>query len=204
MEDQKLKDRKAKNYLFQAIDRAILETILQKDTSKQIWDSMKKKYQGSARVKRQQLQTLRREFEILQMKEGESVDEYFARTLTIANKMRIYGEDLKDVSVVEKILRSMSSKFVYVVCSIEESHDIDKMSIDELQGSLLLHEQRMNPPPPIEEQALKVVTHGESSTWRDSSRGRGWSGGRGRGRGRNVQSSFNPGRGRNNQSKHQV
>ena len=29
LEDQKLKDRKAKNYLFQAIDRAILETILQ-------------------------------------------------------------------------------------------------------------------------------------------------------------------------------
>jgi hypothetical protein len=32
----KLKDLKAKNYLFQAIDRSILETILSKDTSKQI------------------------------------------------------------------------------------------------------------------------------------------------------------------------
>ncbi|TXG59627.1 hypothetical protein EZV62_014200 [Acer yangbiense] len=40
-DEQKLKDLKAKNYLFQAIDHAILETILQKDTSKQIWDSMK-------------------------------------------------------------------------------------------------------------------------------------------------------------------
>ena len=32
----KLKDLKAKNYLFQAIDHSILETILSKDTSKQI------------------------------------------------------------------------------------------------------------------------------------------------------------------------
>jgi phosphoenolpyruvate synthase/pyruvate phosphate dikinase len=48
----KLKDLKAKTYLFQAIDRSILETILSKDTSKQIWDSMKKKYQGSSTVKR--------------------------------------------------------------------------------------------------------------------------------------------------------
>jgi len=40
----KLKDLKAKNYLFQAIDRSILEIILCKDTSKEIWDSMKKKY----------------------------------------------------------------------------------------------------------------------------------------------------------------
>ena len=52
LDGQRLKDLKAKNYLFQAIDRLILETILCKDTSKQIWDSMKKKYQGSARAKR--------------------------------------------------------------------------------------------------------------------------------------------------------
>ena len=47
----KLKDLKAKNYLFQAIDRSILETILEKDTSKKIWESMKTKYEGNARVK---------------------------------------------------------------------------------------------------------------------------------------------------------
>ena len=55
LESLKLKDLKAKNYLFQAIDRTILETILNKETSKDIWDSMKKKYQGSSRVKRAQL-----------------------------------------------------------------------------------------------------------------------------------------------------
>ena len=32
--DQRLKDLKAKNYLFQDIDRSILETILKKDTAK--------------------------------------------------------------------------------------------------------------------------------------------------------------------------
>lgn len=42
IEGLRLKDLKAKNYLFQAIDRSILETILCKDTSKHIWDSMKK------------------------------------------------------------------------------------------------------------------------------------------------------------------
>ena len=37
---------------------------------------MKKKYQGSIRLKRQQLQALRTEFELLCMKSGESVTEY--------------------------------------------------------------------------------------------------------------------------------
>ncbi|KAH7576009.1 hypothetical protein JRO89_XS02G0275300 [Xanthoceras sorbifolium] len=70
LEGQRLKDLKAKNYLFQAIDRSILETILSKETSKQIWDSMKKKYQGSSRVKRVLLQALRKDFETLQLKDA--------------------------------------------------------------------------------------------------------------------------------------
>ncbi|KAH7554147.1 hypothetical protein JRO89_XS12G0120200 [Xanthoceras sorbifolium] len=65
LEGQRLKDLKAKNYLFQAIDRSILETILSKETSKQIWDSMKKKYQGSSRVKRALIQALRKDFKTL-------------------------------------------------------------------------------------------------------------------------------------------
>jgi len=74
IEDQKLKNLKAKNYLFQALDRSILETIINKETSKHIWDSLKQKYQGSTRVKRAHLQALRREFETLHMKTGESVN----------------------------------------------------------------------------------------------------------------------------------
>ncbi|XP_075645817.1 uncharacterized protein LOC142616979 [Castanea sativa] len=142
--DQKLKDLKVKNYLFQAIDRTIMETILNRDTAKHIWDSMKQKYQGSTRVKRAQLQALRKEFEVLQMKVGESVDAYFARTLIIAKKMKIHGENIQQVVIIEKILRSMTSKFDYVVCSVEESNNLDTLTIDELQSSLLVHEQRMN------------------------------------------------------------
>ena len=87
LEARRLKDLKAKNYLFEAIDRPILETILCKETFRDIWDSMKKKYQGSARVKRAQLQALRRDFETLAMKDGESISSYFARTMEIRNMM---------------------------------------------------------------------------------------------------------------------
>ncbi|KAG5103498.1 hypothetical protein JHK84_048467 [Glycine max] len=87
LEGLKLKDLKAKNYLFQAINRSILETILCKETSKDTWDSMKKKYQGSNRTKRAHLQALRKEFEMLHMKSDESVTNYFSRTMTIENKM---------------------------------------------------------------------------------------------------------------------
>jgi len=71
VKESKIKDLKVKNYLFQSIDRSILETILVRTTSKDIWDSMKRKYQGSTNIKRAQLQALRSEFEALAMKEYE-------------------------------------------------------------------------------------------------------------------------------------
>ncbi|KAJ8899056.1 hypothetical protein K2173_010209 [Erythroxylum novogranatense] len=128
----KLKDLKTKNFLLQSIDRSILETILCKDTLKQIWDSMKKKYQGNARAKRVLLQNLRSEFETLCMKSVKAVVEYFSRTMAIANRMQIHGEKLEDVTIVEKILRLLDPKYDFVACSIEESKDIDTLSINEL------------------------------------------------------------------------
>lgn len=86
VEESKLKDLKANKCIFQLIERNIIETVLDKDSSKTIWDSMKHKYQGSTKVKRAQLQALRKEFRVLAMKEGEIVDEYLARALEIATK----------------------------------------------------------------------------------------------------------------------
>ncbi|XP_047326585.1 uncharacterized protein LOC124930276 [Impatiens glandulifera] len=67
----------------------------------------------------------------------------------------------------------MTPNFAYVVCSIEESKDLSRVSIDELQSNLLVHEQQMTAHVD-EEQALKV-TYGESSRGQrhGSFRGRG-------------------------------
>ena len=108
---------------------------------------------------------------MLNMKVGEFVNVHFAQTLTIAKKMRVHGKKMEDVVVIEKIPRSMTPKFDYVVCSIEESNDLDTLSIDVLQSNLLVREQRMN-------------DHFVEEQSRGRGRGRGGFKGRGRGRGR--------------------
>ena len=70
----------------------------------------------------------------------------------------------------------------YIVCSIQESKDITILTIDELQSSLLVHEQRMGSH--VEEEDALKITHGEQSGGR--SQGRGSFRGRGRGRGRQT------------------
>jgi len=56
-----------KKLSFQLIDRSILETIICKETSKDIWDSMRKKYKCITRANRQQFQALQSKFKLLKM-----------------------------------------------------------------------------------------------------------------------------------------
>ncbi|CAL1387934.1 unnamed protein product [Linum trigynum] len=156
LEEMRLKDCKAKNYLFRSIDKMILKTITHKATAKELWDSMRTKFQGSARVRRAQLQALRRDFEMLEMKGGETVNQYFGRVMVFSNAMRSCGEAISDVQIVEKILRTLTEKFNYVVCAIEESKDIDTLSVDALQSSLIVHEQKFSRRVVDGDQALKV------------------------------------------------
>jgi len=53
------------------------------------------------------------------MKDGE---------IAVANNMKVNGENKSDIEVVEKILRSNTPKFNYVVCSIEEAQDTGNIS----------------------------------------------------------------------------
>ena len=140
---------------------------------------MKKKYQGNERVKQSIIQALRKEFETLEMKSGEGVFDYFSRVMSVANKMRVHGKQMRDVTIVEKILRSLSDKFNYIVCSIEESKDSDLLSINELQSSLIVHQQKFHRHKG-EEQALQVI-HEESVGGRGRGHGSSRGGDRGRG-----------------------
>ena len=61
----------------------------------------------------------------------------------MVNQMKSHGEDLSDRRVVEKILRSLPSRFDSLVVPIEETKDLDAYSMDELQASLISHEHRL-------------------------------------------------------------
>ena len=142
--DNQKKDAKALFFIQQAIDETIFPRTAAAVTSKEAWDILKTEYQGSAKVITVKLQSLRRQFETLNMKPNEAVKEYLAKAASIVTRMLAYGDKISDEIMVAKVLRSLPVKFDHVVAAIEESKDLKTFTFDELMGSLQAHEARIN------------------------------------------------------------
>lgn len=141
--ENKKKDKKTMFFIFQAVDENIFESISTATTSKEAWDILYKTYRVDYIVKIVRLRTLRCEFDNVRMKETESIEEFYIRVIFLLNQMRLNGEVIDDKRVVEKILRSLTRKFEYMVVAIEESKDISDLSLENLLGILESNELRL-------------------------------------------------------------
>ncbi|XP_068474693.1 uncharacterized protein [Phaseolus vulgaris] len=130
--ENKKTDCKARMLLHQCVSAVIFQKISKAESGKHIWDILEQTYGNTGRVKKVRLQSLRRKFELLSMTDQESVCDYFGKIQAIANSMRGYDEQLPDSKVVEKILRTLTPAFDHIVVEIEESKDLDEMTIEEL------------------------------------------------------------------------
>ena len=84
---------------------------MQLKSAKEIWDKIILSYEVDSQVKRVKLQTLRIQYETLKMHSDESIASYFLHIDEVVNCMKNPGEEIKEVTLVEKVLRSLSAKF---------------------------------------------------------------------------------------------
>ncbi|KAH9650283.1 hypothetical protein KPL70_026315 [Citrus sinensis] len=143
LKDLKKKENKAKYLIFHSLDEDAFEKITGITSSKEAWEKLETSYKGAEQVKKVRLQTLRGEFESLHMKESESISDYFTRVVTVSNELKRNVEELKQVRIIEKIFRSVDSKFDHIVVTIEETRDLEDMTIEQLQGRLQANEEKL-------------------------------------------------------------
>ncbi|XP_055826253.1 uncharacterized protein LOC129894583 [Solanum dulcamara] len=128
-EDSKSRKPKALTCLHSALSDVIFTRIMTCETPKEAWEKLKEEFDGSDRVKAVKLLTLKREFEMLRMKEGDTVKEYSAKLMEIVNQIRLFGETFPDSKVVEKMMISLPGRFESKISAIEESCDLKTLLV---------------------------------------------------------------------------
>ncbi|XP_076956448.1 uncharacterized protein LOC143631633 [Bidens hawaiensis] len=111
-------------------------------TAQETWKILKMEYHGDSQVKAVKLQGLRRDFENLSIKKCQAIGDYFA--MALVSQKRAHGEIISDQTIVENILCSLTSKYDYVVPSIEVSYYLSKLTPVKLMGCLQSQEERIN------------------------------------------------------------
>jgi len=104
LRDSKKKDAKALVFIQQAVHNSHFSRIATATISKQAWSILQKEFQGDSKVIVVRLQSLRRDFETLMMKNGESIVDFLSRAVAIVSKIQSCGKKVTDQTIVEKIL----------------------------------------------------------------------------------------------------
>ena len=109
-------------------------------------------------VKNAKLQSFRSQFESLKMEENEYISTYLLRIDEVVNTMRGLAEKIKEVNIVQKVLRSLLVRFNSKVSSLEEITDLDTLDMDELHGILTTYEMMTSGENPSrKEEAFKAA-----------------------------------------------
>lgn len=111
-------------------------------TASEIWDFMKKEYEGNEQVKVVQVLNLNRKFEMQRTKESETNKDYSHKLLDNVNKVRLLGIDFPDSKIVQKVLVTVPKKFNATISSIKKLKRCVSVTLTKLLNALLDQEQR--------------------------------------------------------------
>ncbi|XP_066354990.1 uncharacterized protein [Miscanthus floridulus] len=141
---KRAQDRQAMSALLRFVPKEMWQTLGRKTTVKEAWDAVKTMRIGADRVKEVNAQKLLKEFENIQFKEGESVDDFGMRITNLVSNLKTLGETIDDLHVVKKFLRVVPPRFTQIMVSIEMFVDLKTLIVEELVGRLWAAEERFD------------------------------------------------------------
>ena len=88
LKEYKQRDARALLFIQQGVSKTIFPRISGATKYKEAWEILKKQFSGYDKVISIKLQNLWREFDNLQMKESETMQEFFSKVSAIINQIR--------------------------------------------------------------------------------------------------------------------
>nr|GFB12705.1 zinc finger, CCHC-type [Tanacetum cinerariifolium] len=137
----KKKDKTAIAFLYQALPEEQFLQITKHKTAKVILDALKTRHIGKERVHQARLQILKSDFEMLHMKEDETIDTFTGKLTTLVNKAASRGHTMEDATLIRKPLNAVHDRYLQIVVSIEQYSDLSEMTLEEAIGRLKTHKE---------------------------------------------------------------
>ena len=189
--------------LFQSIPEDLILQVRELDTAKKVWEAIKLRNMGAERVKEARLQTLMTEFDRLQMKDSDKIDDFAGKLSEISSKSSALGATIEEPKLVRKFLKCLPrKKYIQIVASLEQVLDLNTTGFEDIVGRLKAYEERVSVEEDVDEEKGKLMYantegqdrrssnyNGQNRDYNKDYRGRGRGGrsfNQGRGRGRNF------------------
>jgi hypothetical protein len=122
------------NALMNGLCELVYTKVIHCKSAKEIWDKPQNIYEEYSKFKEAKIQTYRGQIEKLKMKEDENIVAYFLRVDETVNEILGLGEEIKEIVIVQKVLRSLPVRFDPKISTLEERKYLDSISMDELHG----------------------------------------------------------------------
>ncbi|XP_057787679.1 uncharacterized protein LOC131004938 [Salvia miltiorrhiza] len=107
------------------------------------WFILQEQCEGSTSVRATKLRMLTIKFEILRMREDETIPAYYEKLCEISNEAVGHGEPISNERLVSKILRSLPERYNMNISSFEETVDVTSIRISDLVSKLVTFEMNL-------------------------------------------------------------
>jgi hypothetical protein len=131
---KRAEDRQAMGALMRSVPKEMWGTLGAKKSVKEAWEAVKTMKVGADRVKEINVQKLLKEFENVEFKDGESVEDFGMRIVNLVATLKTLSETIDEPRVVKKILHVLPPRFSQVAVSIEMFCDLKTLTVEELVG----------------------------------------------------------------------
>ncbi|MBA0710962.1 hypothetical protein Golax_010203, partial [Gossypium laxum] len=101
-------------------------------------------HEGTSRVKEYKISILSFDYELFKAKPEKGIKEMSYRFTHIINSLKTLGKIYPNKEMVKNMLNSIPTSWEPKVMAIEESKDLNSLSLDELIGSLLTYDMKIN------------------------------------------------------------
>ena len=152
----KKKDPQVMSILFNMISNEVTRELDVEKTAKQTWITLKVKSRGVTWIHEAPIQSLKREYENLSMDDDDLFLDYFGKLSCVVNELRSFKEVITDAKVAANLLCSISGMFNAITTSIEQFQDLETITIEEVIGSLKVHEDKLK---------ARMVKREEKALW---------------------------------------